>query len=191
VKRIGIVDMGSGTARLVVYEFEPGKWFRLTDEIRESVRLGEGFASTGRLSPAASERALDAIKLYSDFAKASKLGKLTVIATSAVREAANSAEFLEKLGDFPLEFKVLSGTEEAQYGVLAVANSFQIQSAWVMDLGGGSAQISRLEERLFVGGEAYGLGYVRLTEQFLHGLKNLCVGNLSQPSPKCAATPPH
>jgi exopolyphosphatase / guanosine-5'-triphosphate,3'-diphosphate pyrophosphatase len=169
MKRIGIVDMGSGTARLVVYEFEPGKWFRLTDEIRESVRLGEGFASSGKLSQAASERALDAIKLYSDFAKATKLGKLTVIATSAVREAANSGEFLKKLGDFPLEFKVLSGSEEAQYGVLAVANSFQVQSAWVMDLGGGSAQISRLEERLFAGGEAFGLGYVRLTEQFLHG----------------------
>lgn len=161
--------MGSGTARLVVYDFEPGQWFRLTDEIRESVRLGEGFAATGELSKAATERALDAIKLYADYAKATDLGKLTVIATSAVREAANSQDFLDKLEDFNLEFRVLSGEEEAQYGTLAVANSFQVSNAWVMDLGGGSAQISRLENRLFLRGQAFPLGYVRLTEQFLHG----------------------
>ncbi len=171
MKRIGIVDMGSGTARLVVYDFVAGQWFKLTDEIRESVRLGEGFAATGKLSDAAAARALDAIKLYSDYAKATKLGKLTVIATSAVREAANSKDFLRKLGGFDLEFQVLSGEDEARYGVLAVANSFQVSSAWVMDLGGGSAQISRLENRLFMGGQAFPLGYVRLTEQFLEGQK--------------------
>jgi exopolyphosphatase / guanosine-5'-triphosphate,3'-diphosphate pyrophosphatase len=169
MKRIGIVDMGSGTARLVVYDFLAGQWFRLSDEIRESVRLGEGFAASGKLSEAATERAMDAIKLYCDYATATDLGKLTVIATSAVREAANSKVFLEQLQGFNLEFRVLSGEEEAQYGALAVANSFQVSSAWVMDLGGGSAQISRLENRLFMGGQAFGLGYVRLTEQFLHG----------------------
>ena len=48
--RIGIVDMGSGSARLVVYHYERERWYRLTDEIREGVRLGEGFAASGRLS---------------------------------------------------------------------------------------------------------------------------------------------
>ncbi len=171
MKRIGIVDMGSGTARLVVYDFEAGQWFRLTDEIRESVRLGEGFAATGKLSKAATTRAIDAIKLYADYAVATNLGKLTVIATSAVREAANSQDFLSQLKGFNLDFRILSGEEEAQYGALAVANSFQVSSAWVMDLGGGSAQISRLENRLFMGGQAFPLGYVRLTEQFLQGAR--------------------
>ncbi len=169
VERVGIVDMGSGTARLVVYQFQPGRWFRLTDEIRESVRLGEGFASSGKLSSAAMERALDALTLYTDYASATGLGKLLVIATSAVREAANNGDFFQRLRDFDLEFMVLSGEEEAQYGALAVANAFSVSDAWVMDLGGGSAQLSRLEKRLFAGGQAYPLGYVRLTEQFLKG----------------------
>jgi exopolyphosphatase / guanosine-5'-triphosphate,3'-diphosphate pyrophosphatase len=168
-QRVGIVDMGSGTARLVVYDFKGGQWFRLTDEIRESVRLGEGFAASGQLSEAAIERGLDALKLYSDYAKATNLKRLTVIATSAVREAANRQAFLEKLQGFDLEFIVLSGEDEARYGALAVANSFTYSSAWVMDLGGGSAQISKLEGRLFSGGQAFPLGYVRLTEQFLRG----------------------
>ena len=158
--------MGSGTARLVVYQFQAGQWFRLTDEIRESVRLGEGFASSGRLSEAAIERALDALKLYTDYATATALERLLVIATSAVREAANSAEFLRQLSGFNVEFTILSGEDESRYGALAVANSFQASDAWVMDLGGGSAQLSRLEGRAFVRGGAYPLGYVRLTEQF-------------------------
>jgi exopolyphosphatase / guanosine-5'-triphosphate,3'-diphosphate pyrophosphatase len=168
-QRVGIVDMGSGSARLVVYQFQSGNWFRLTDEIRESVRLGEGFASSGKLSNDAITRALDALKLYTDYASATGLGKLTVIATSAVREAANSKEFLKKLRGFDLEFIVLSGEDEARYGALAVANSFSVSDAWVMDLGGGSAQLSKLEKRLFALGAAYPLGYVRLTEQFLKG----------------------
>lgn len=166
-ERIGIVDMGSGSARLVVYHFERERWYRLTDEIRESVRLGEGFAASGRLSGDAIDRALDALKLYTDYASATGLGKLLVIATSAVREAANSAEFLSKLKEFNLEFVVLSGEDEARYGALAVANSFSVSDAWVMDLGGGSAQFSWLKDRVFQGGAAYPLGYVRMTEQFL------------------------
>ncbi len=165
--RIGIVDMGSGSARLVVYEYVRDAWFRLTDEIREGVRLGEGFAASGKLSEGAIERGLDALKLYTDYASATGLGKLLVIATSAVREAANRRAFLDKLNGFNLEFIVLSGEEEAQYGALAVANSFSVSDAWVMDLGGGSAQLSRLEARRFAYGEAYPLGYVRMSEQFL------------------------
>ncbi len=159
--------MGSGSARLVVYQFERERWYRLTDEIREGVRLGEGFAASGRLSGGAIDRALDALKLYTDYASVTGLGKLLVIATSAVREAANRTEFLGKLKEFDLEFVVLSGEDEARYGALAVANSFAVSDAWVMDLGGGSAQLSQLENRRFRGGAAYPLGYVRVTEQFL------------------------
>jgi exopolyphosphatase / guanosine-5'-triphosphate,3'-diphosphate pyrophosphatase len=170
-ERIGIVDMGSGTARLVVYQYEPGRWFKLTDEIREPVRLGEGFASSGELDKNAIERALDALKLYADYAGATKLGRLEVIATSAVREAANSQDFLSRTEGLNLEFQVLSGEDEARYGALAVANSFIFPNCWVMDLGGGSAQLSKLENRWFVRGLAYPLGGVRLTEQFLKGDK--------------------
>lgn len=166
MERIGIVDLGSGTARLVVYHYETGAWFRLTDEVREPVRLGEGFAQKGQLEKSAIERALEALRMYADYAHATGLGRLEVIATSAVREAANQSDFLSRLKGLPLEFHVLSGEQEAQYGALAVANSFDYPRAWVMDLGGGSAQLSRLEARKWASGQAFPLGGVRLTEMF-------------------------
>jgi len=168
MERIGIVDLGSGTSRLVVFAYEPGKHFRLVDEIREPVRLGEGLGREGRLSPAAMERALSALRLYADFARATELDRLEVIATSALRDAQNAPEFLRRIGEIGLPVRVLSGAEEAQYGVLAVANSFPLEEAWVMDLGGGSAQLARMDARRYAFGEAYPLGAVRLSERFLH-----------------------
>lgn len=167
MQRIGIVDLGSGTSRLVVFAYEPGKHFRLVDEIREPVRLGEGLGQGGRLSSAAVERAISALRLYADFAQATTLDRLEVIATSALRDAENGPEFLQRIQEIGLPVRVLSGAEEAQYGVLAVANSFAWEDAWVMDLGGGSAQISRMKGRRYAFGGAYPLGAVRLSERFL------------------------
>ncbi|HWG86120.1 MAG TPA: hypothetical protein VNT60_11635, partial [Deinococcales bacterium] len=169
MQRVGIVDLGSNTSRLVVYGFEPGAHFRLLDEIREPVRLGEGLATSGRLSPGAMERGLAALRLYADYARAASLDEVEVIATSAVRDATNRQEFLDLARESGLPIRVLEGEDEAAYGVLAVANSLSLDHAWVMDLGGGSAQLSRMRERRHAGGRAYPLGAVRLTEAFLRG----------------------
>ncbi|WP_457638174.1 Ppx/GppA phosphatase family protein [Oceanithermus sp.] len=165
--RVGIVDVGSGTARLVVYEYEPGRWYRLVDEMREPVRLGEGLAESGRLAPAAMQRALAFLAAVRDYATATGLERLEAFATSAVRSAENGAELLQPARLLGVPLRVLSGEEEARYGALAVSGGLEVEQAWVMDLGGGSAQISRLEERRWRWGRAYPLGAVRLTEQFL------------------------
>lgn len=166
-QRVGIVDLGSNTARLVVYEFEPGARYRLEDEIREPIRLGEGLGAHGTLSPKAIERAQEALRLYHDYSVATELPPLEVIATSAVRDAADRSEFLDKVKHLNLEVQVLSGPDEARLAVLAVANSFDVDDAWVMDLGGGSAQISRMENRRPVDPRSMPLGAVRLTEAYL------------------------
>lgn len=169
MKRLGIVDLGSGTSRLVVFAYREGEQFRLVDEIREPVRLGEGLGHNGQLSAAAMDRALSALRLYDDFARASGVEQLEIIATSAARDAQNAADFLELARQHGLPpFRVLSGEQEAQLGVLAVANSFEFENAWVMDLGGGSAQVSQMHQRRYRQGQAYPLGAVRLTDQFLH-----------------------
>jgi len=169
VRRVGIADLGSNTARLVVFEFEPGEWFQMVDSVREPVRLGEGLARDGRLAPAAVARALAAVELFEDYSAAVGLDDLEILATSAVRDAANSEAVLEPIRREGYAVRVLPGEEEAELGVLAVANSFRDCDAWVMDLGGGSAQVSRMEGRGYAGGRAYPLGAVRLTEALLVG----------------------
>ena len=169
VRRVGIADLGSNTARLVVFEYEPGAWFRLVDAVREPVRLGAGLARAGRLDPAAVGRALAAVELFEDYGAAVGLDALEILATSAVRDAVNSEDVLAPIRRAGYSVRVLSGEEEAELGVLAVANSFTATDGWVMDLGGGSAQVSRMRARAYGGGRAYPLGAVRLTEQLLFG----------------------
>ena len=147
MQRVGIADLGSNTARLVVYEYEPQRRYRMLEAIREPVRLGEGLAERARLTPAAIGRALAAVELFEDYAAASSLDALEILATSAVREAENRDEVLEPILRNGYSVRVVTGEEEAELGVLAVANGFALEDAWVIDLGGGSAQLSRMAER--------------------------------------------
>jgi exopolyphosphatase/guanosine-5'-triphosphate,3'-diphosphate pyrophosphatase len=167
VPQIGIVDLGSNNARMVVYEYEPGAWFRLVDVIREPVRLGEGLGASGEMTPEAIARGVACLDLFADYAAAAGLDDLVTVGTSALRDAANRHRFRRAIRHLGLRLHVLSGEEEARAGVLAVANGFELPGAWVVDLGGGSAQVSRMRRRSYTSGRAYPLGAVRLTESCL------------------------
>jgi exopolyphosphatase/guanosine-5'-triphosphate,3'-diphosphate pyrophosphatase len=168
VKRrsLAVLDLGSGTFRLVLYAYEPGRYFRLLDELREPVALGEGL-SRGSLAPEALERGRKALKAFASFLEALKPDEVLTLATSAVRDAANGGVVLEEARRLGLQAMLLPGEEEARLGVLAVANALPFQAALVVDQGGGSAQVSLMEGRRFAFGRALPLGALRLTETYL------------------------
>ncbi|WP_105317318.1 Ppx/GppA phosphatase family protein [Thermus tenuipuniceus] len=168
-RSLAIMDLGSGTFRLVVYEYEPGLSFHLADELREPVALGEGLAR-GRIHPQALERGKKALRAFADFLRAVTPDEVRILATSAIRDSENGGEILEEALALGLSPKLLSGEEEAQLGVVAVANALPLGvkgEALVVDQGGGSAQVSRMQARRFLWGRALPLGALRLTEAFL------------------------
>ena len=169
MRYVSLVDLGSNSARLVVYELDPGKGFRLLDEIREVIQLGAGIARNSELSDDAIARALAAVRTFSDFACAASLPKPRIMATSAVRSAANRDALLCSVREMGFEIEVLSGEVEAAQGVLAAANSFALNDAWVVDLGGGSMQVSEMRNRVCVSGSSHPFGAIRVSEQFLTG----------------------
>ena len=124
MRRLGIADLGSNTARLVAFAYQPGEWFRITDGIRETVRLGSGLVRRGRLTEDAIDRAVAALELFEDYARAADVETVEVLGTSALRDAANREDFLAAIRDIDLPIRVLSGEEEAELGVMAVANGF-------------------------------------------------------------------
>ena len=69
-RRVAVIDLGSNSFRLVVFTWVPGGWWKRTDEIYESVRLGQGLDGSGALQPAPMERALDTIDLFAHFCRA-------------------------------------------------------------------------------------------------------------------------
>src|SRR3954464_13960461 len=91
--RLAAIDVGTNTIRLTVVEVEDDDTYRILDEEREMVRLGEGLDRTGRLSDAAIERALSALGKMKAIADGFQITELRAIATSAVREAVNGRAF--------------------------------------------------------------------------------------------------
>lgn len=167
-QRLAVIDMGSNSFRLIVVEYVPRLSFRLIDEVRESVRLSEGMAESGVMRVGAMDRALRVAQIYAAFCKASGISDILAVGTSAIREASNRERFLLRLeAETSLKVRVLSGEEEAYYGYLAAVNSTTLQNGFVIDLGGGSLEITRVQDRQMGDTVSLPLGAVRVTEAFL------------------------
>ena len=171
-RRLAVIDLGSNSFRLVVFTWAaaPGRprWWKRTDEIYEGVRIGEGLEETGGLQPAPVERALRTLELYAHFCTSTGIEDVRAVATSAIRDARNQAEFLrlaqERSG---LQVEVLPREAEARYGYLAAVNTTTLADGVALDIGGGSLQLTRCVGRLPAEARSWPLGAVRMTERFL------------------------
>src|SRR5579884_3547811 len=115
--KVAVIDLGSNSWRLVVFMFSPGLWWKRTDELYETVRIGAGMAASGRLSEEAMRRGLETLDVFDRFCRANGIASDSVyaVATSAIREATNRAEFLARAREHTdLRIEVLSGEEEAR-----------------------------------------------------------------------------
>jgi exopolyphosphatase / guanosine-5'-triphosphate,3'-diphosphate pyrophosphatase len=163
-EQLAVVDLGSNSFRLVVFTWVDDSWFRLSDEIHETVRIGEGLEETGRLAKEPMDRALETVDLYAHFCRATGIDNVVAVATSAIRDASNRDEFLERAA---LDVRVLSTEEEAFYGYLAAVNSTTLTNGVALDIGGGSMQLTLVRDREGRDMRSWPFGAVRMTERFL------------------------
>jgi exopolyphosphatase / guanosine-5'-triphosphate,3'-diphosphate pyrophosphatase len=127
----------------------------------------EGAADTNVLQPAAVDRAVEALRMFGALAQASDVPTVIGIATSAVRDAVNQSDVLHRIAkETGLQFRVVSGEEEAYYGYLGVLNSLPLRDGCIVDIGGGSAQVTLVRGRGFVRAVSLPIGAVRMTERF-------------------------
>jgi exopolyphosphatase / guanosine-5'-triphosphate,3'-diphosphate pyrophosphatase len=163
-----VIDLGSNSFRLVVFTWVPDGWWKRTDEIFESVRVGAGLDASGALQPEPMERALETIEMFAHFCRATEIDDVRPVATSAIRDATNQQELLdEAYRRGRLQIDVLTPEQEAWYGYLAVVNSTSIQDGVALDLGGGSMQLCQVAERREKDARSWPLGAVRMSERFL------------------------
>jgi exopolyphosphatase/guanosine-5'-triphosphate,3'-diphosphate pyrophosphatase len=161
---VAVLDIGSNSIRLVVYERHGRVLTPLYNE-KSAATLGRGVAHTGRLSDETTERALRAIRRFALVVRLMQATHFHVLATSATREASNGAVFTAQVEAITgVAVKVLTGTEEAHYsalGVLAGINAFE---GVVGDLGGGSLELATLGPAGETTGETHALGAIRLQD---------------------------
>ncbi len=167
-QRQAVIDLGSNSFRLVVFTWIADAWWKRTDEIYEGVRIGEGLEESGALQPKPMERALRTLELYAHFCLSTGIGDIRPVATSAIRDASNQAEFLERARERSgLEVEVLPPQAEARFGYLAAVNTTTLSDGVAFDLGGGSMQLTLCSGRRARQTRSWPLGAVRMTERFL------------------------
>lgn len=165
-RRRAVVDLGSNSVRLVVFEGETRNPVQIFNE-KAVVRLASGLIRTGRLDEATMEEALTVLRRYGAIARAMGVGTLEALGTSAVRDAENGAEFVARIeAEVPgLTVTILTGEEEAGLSAEGVLCGIPQADGILGDLGGGSLEVVRLAEGTVGPAATVPVGVIRLAER--------------------------
>lgn len=168
-RRVAAIDVGSNSIRLVVGETDSLTKYRVIEDIKETTRLGGGVFDEGRLTHSAMEASVRAVERMKEVALACRVDRIRAVATSAVREASNRAEFLDLVERRTgIRLEVIDPEQEARLAFSSVANIFELDDrrVAVVDIGGGSTELILSSGGMIDQVHPLPLGAVRLTERF-------------------------
>jgi exopolyphosphatase/guanosine-5'-triphosphate,3'-diphosphate pyrophosphatase len=168
--RLAAIDVGTNSLHMIVVQVRPDFSFDVVDREKEMVRLGAGGLDGRALTPEAMGAALQVLSKFRRLADSHGVDEVVAVATSAVREAENGGEFLHRAAaETGIRPRVIAGTEEARlihraasYGVSAAG-----ETAVIVDIGGGSVEITRGAGSIVDLARSFKLGVIRLTERYV------------------------
>lgn len=168
--RIAAIDLGSNSIHMIVVQVHADLSFEVIDREKEMVRLGAGGLGGGRLTEQAVAGALDALSRYRRLADSHGVDEILAAATSATREAENGGDFLQRVEhELGIRVHVISGTEEARLIHLAAGYATDVgrRRAVVIDIGGGSVEITLGTAARPALARSFKTGVIRLAERFV------------------------
>jgi len=167
VSMIGVMDIGSNTARCVVFDASASGTVRAVYETKDAPRLGSGTGADGSLAPEAMVRGVATVRRFARTIRSLKVAKTLAVATSAVRDAPNGPEFVRDVARTTgVTLRTISGTEEAHYAYLGLASAWELSNDLVCDLGGGSLQLAEVRDGALRNSVSLPLGVLRLSQRF-------------------------
>lgn len=167
MERIGIIDLGSNTARLVIVDMFTEGHFMVVDELKESVRLGQDMDRDGFLKPQRIAETIKTLKMFKRLCDANGVDRIIAVGTAAVRRAKNQRSFLDEIQvSCNISIRVLSEEEEALLVYRGVINSMDIPKGLILEIGGGSTKIIYYNRRNVLGYASLPFGAVTLTDLF-------------------------
>ena len=162
-----VVDLGSNSVKVSCYHVHADGTYKPYHSVGAKTKLGEGLNETGFLGEEPMGRAVEALRLCSDVINHHSIARVLPIATAAVREAGNGAEFLGRvLAATGLRFRVLTGEEEALYSYAGAVRSLRLPSVVFFDIGGGSLELVSSSDHSIRHVVSLPLGALRLTQMY-------------------------
>lgn len=168
MKKFAIIDLGSNSARMTISEIHPDGSYQVLERLQEMVRLSNGMGAEKILQPEEIQRTVQTLKAFKK--AVNKYDDITfrAVATAAVRQASNQAEFLKLVKDkLGFELEVLTGEQEAHYDYLGVVNTLHLNNALILDTGGASSELILVVDQESRHEVSVPFGAVNLSEIYL------------------------
>jgi len=166
VRRSAVVDLGSNSVRLVVFEGTSRTPVVIFNE-KAVLKLGRGLTKTGRLNDEGVGMAMEVMSRFHAIARAMHADPFEILATAAVRDASNGPEFVEALREYMpgVPIRILSGEEEADYSATGVLCGVPDAHGLVADIGGGSLELIKVVAGGRTDARSLPLGVIRLSDR--------------------------
>ena len=168
--RIAAIDIGTNSVHMIVVRVRPDLSFEVIDREKVMVRLGAGGLDGKALTTEAMSAALQALSKFKRLAESHRVDEILAAATSATREARNGGEFLARIErETGIRPRVITGAEEARLIHQAAVYGVDVGSARavVIDVGGGSVEITLGNATAIQAARSFKIGVIRLTERFV------------------------
>ena len=169
--RIAAIDIGTNSIHMIVVRVRPDLSFEVIDREKEMVRLGAGGLDGRSLTPTAMTAALQTLTKFRRLADSHKVDEVVAAATSAIREADNGGDFIAEVAKKTgIRIRVIPGNEEARLIHMAAVYGVHMggSPAVVIDIGGGSIEVTLGTASHLTHARSCKLGVIRLTERFVH-----------------------
>ena len=166
--KVGIIDIGSNTFNLLIAEVDTAGGYKQIYQSKVGVKLGEGSFQRNYITEQAMERAMVALDAQINVIKNQYCDRILAFATSAVRNATNGQEFIDKVyARFNVRIRIIEGGLEASmifHGV-QMSGAIDDQKVLIMDIGGGSTEFIICNDEEIIWKQSYELGVTRLVEK--------------------------
>jgi exopolyphosphatase/guanosine-5'-triphosphate,3'-diphosphate pyrophosphatase len=157
----GIIDIGSNTVRLSVYQLGENGAYRVVDQGRWAARLSQRMGSDGTLPDEVVNELAEVLRHYGRICEKHGASRVRAVATAAIRQAANRDDVIRQLQEATgITVDILSGEDEARIGSAAVLNSLTVANGFVIDIGGGSTEVTLIRDRKVVSAVSFPIGCV-------------------------------
>ena len=165
---VAVIDIGSNSGRMVVFRFREAGHLDVLEDARAPLRLGRALRDSDELGEDAIDRTIEALQDFRAVAGGAGATSTLAVATSAVREAADGDVLLERAHrEVGVDLQVIDGDREALLGFLGAVHDLPVAGGITMDVGGGSMELTRFEDRRPVRSWTLPLGSLRLSDRYL------------------------
>lgn len=165
--RTAIIDIGSNTVRLVLYK-EQGVGIEEFRNVKAPLRLNRFLDESSVMSDEGINLLLEALKNFREVLDYYDVTEVECTATAAIRQAKNRAEIIQKVKEeTAFQVRLLSGEEEAMYGLSAVLKTMPLDNGLTIDIGGGSTEVTLFENRKLKYSHSFPFGIVSLKQMFI------------------------